>query len=456
MFPYREVILTLADYDLQKKYSDEISRLRYLGSIDQSIDKCKEASLKFPDSNFFYKILGDLYSQKKDFGNASIAYIEQLKHLNERPDQFKAFARFYQMLEKKTPPDFIKQFRKEILGEIQREKIEPNVIKLIISFLGGEFLQDEGTIAFLKKTDDDRNFAEVKKYVNNLEDIESIQAMIKWRIEAKDRNNSHKTDDYFISVGEKLELYGLTLKLIEKIYSQNAKPNPIVIRTLLRICRKQDDYTFAERILNINSDFVLRSDFNIQYELVYFFEYKCNDELLERTLNRMRTQSATSSIPIARTLYNFYLRLNRFEEAKEISEHIRELEVSRHTSSQISRAEEQLESEQGVWIKLQELISEQEHNRQMIAMRDLLKGFSHELGQPITNIRYSTQLYQMKTQRGLATEEDILTLLQLILNQTERVGKMLKRFSPIVSSESKTDKFNVFNKIKDQSFFLWD
>ena len=53
-------------YIHQKQYSDEISKLRYDENINEAIDKCREATTVFSESNFFYKILGDLYVQKSE------------------------------------------------------------------------------------------------------------------------------------------------------------------------------------------------------------------------------------------------------------------------------------------------------------------------------------------------------------------------------------------------------
>ena len=83
----------------------------------------------------------------------------------------------------------------------------------------------------------------------------------------------------------------------------------------------------------------------------------------------------------------------------------------------------------------------------MVALRDLLKGFSHELGQPITNIRYGVQLQKIRMQKGIDAREDVETLLNLILAQTSRIGNMLDRFRPIVSSKSEQTIFSVENCI---------
>ncbi len=437
----------MTEFSQQRAYSEEISRLRYLGELEIAIKKCKEAIQLFPSSNFFYKILGDLYAQTGEYYDASQAYIDQLKLLGDRPEQFKNFARFYQLLEKNTSDVFVSKIRKLILDEVQRGEIPTQIKEKLSTFLGPEFLIDEKTYILLKKTNDDQYLNEIIKTIDSINDKDIIRSIIYWSINIEDRSKCHNIDSYFVTVAEKFEMYTEAINLIDKVLMQRIKPNPTMIRALFRICRKIGDYTYAEKALKINSTFIENSDFNIQYELVYFFEYKGDEVLLERTLNKMRTNSANSSIPISRTLYNFYLRFNRFEDAKEISEHIRSLEAAKKSNSQVSRIDVQFESEQGVWDKIQELVSDQEHNRQMIAMRELLKGFSHELGQPITNIRYSTQLYQMKAQKGALTENSIDELIKIIMSQTDRIGNLLARFRPIVSSKSKNEMFNVFDRI---------
>ena len=84
----------------------------------------------------------------------------------------------------------------------------------------------------------------------------------------------------------------------------------------------------------------------------------------------------------------------------------------------------------------------------MLALRDLLKGFSHELGQPITNIRYKIQLQQLRIKRGIATMDEVQDLFVTILAQTERIGFMLDRFRPIVSSKSVQESFCVNECVK--------
>ena len=81
-------------------------------------------------------------------------------------------------------------------------------------------------------------------------------------------------------------------------------------------------------------------------------------------------------------------------------------------------------------------------------MSELLKGFSHELGQPITNIRYGIQLFQMKMKRGIDTREELETLFDNVLAQISRIKDMLTRFSPITSERNAPKEFCVADEIE--------
>ena len=433
------------------QYQNEINHFRHAGDINRAIEICRKAIAEYPSGNYFYKVLGDLYLQDDDCKSAAKAYLEQLKRLQQKPEHFKAFARFYRLLSSKVSTEFLAQYRQEIVAAIKEGEIADNIHQLLIRNFGNDFITDKELQELLVKSDRDKYFWEIKQFAENAPD-DSVRAMIIYQSRKDSSGQNMKIKEFLISVAEKRGMYQEALGLIGNLLSVQKRPNPTTIRTLLRISRKQQDYTYAEQILVINEDLIEKSDFNIQYELVYYFSSIRNSDLLEQTLKMMQ-RSATSSIPIARTLYNFYLIFNRFEYAQLLSEHIQKLtEEQRRRRRQErqfqSHQEEQLESEQAVWQTMKDLVSEQEHNRQMIAIRDLLKGFSHELGQPITNIRYMVQLQQMKIQRGKGTAEEIDRLLISILEQTARIGTLLERFQPIVSSKSTMTLFSINACIK--------
>lgn len=371
-----------------------------------------------------------------------------------RPEKFSVFVTAYRNLEKNAPREIMQSFLEDIKGSLNSESLSEELRKNLYIFLGSQLVVDDAFLRLAEQADSDDNFDRIKSKVDGWEaaqDIAKIEALATLKLDKENDAKSKRIDTFLIYRLEKWEKYDLALALIEK--TQKPYQNKLILAAMLRICRKKEDYAFVEKELDIDERFIDTSDFNLQYELVYYFRSKDDDEGLERTLRQMRSRSATRSIPIARTLYNFYLSLDRFKDAQSIYDHIQHLEQERavereqrrkgRTRPSSSRSEEQMESEQAVWQRMKELVSEQEHNRQMIALRDLLKGFSHELGQPITNIRYAVQLYQKKVQRDLDTPEALQVLLSDILRQTDRIGMLLSRFGPIVSPKDESGAFSV-------------
>lgn len=432
------------------QFNDEINKLRFDGNLSGAIQRCRDAISTYPDDNYFYKVLGDLCFQQKEYDAASRAYLEQLKRLSKRPEHFKAFARFYRQFNEEAPKDLCVQFREQLIKAIKNGEIAPNIQQILVEIFGDAFVVDDDLKTMLSKSDNDLYLNEVKQFVETAS-LNDVRSIIIHQIDLNNHCTNPKTKEYLISVAEKNALFSEAQQLVGKTILKQETPNPTLIRTLLRTSRKQQDYHYAEQLLAINEELIEKSDFNIQYELVYYFDSIGNRELLDKTLKRMRS-SAESSIPIARTLYNFYLTFDRFEDAQILSEHIQRLIAQKRTEAKQDqhqdRNEEQLESEQVVWQRVKELVSEKEHNRQMLALRDLLKGFSHELGQPITNIRYKIQLQQLRMKRGKGTMDEVQDLFDTILAQTERIGVMLDRFRPIVSSKSVQEVFCVNDCIK--------
>jgi len=435
-------------YLLENAFSNEIFKLRSEGQLDFAIKKCKEAVAKFPENNFFFKILGDIYLQKGELLEAADAYLENLKRLKNHPGRFRTFIRFYRVFKKRASEALDYEYKQKIKAAIEDGEIGEEIAECLISFLGNEVISDKNLIDFLRLVNDDKNYSEVVSQINNWDDahnIAGVQAVLQHKLNsdslnADNHNKSRKIDAFLVEYCEKSGRLDSALSLIQK--TQKPYENRAMICRILRICRRTSDYSFAETELQIDEKFIESADFNIQYELVYYFESKNDAARLQRTLKAME-RSANRSIPIARTLYNFYLTFNKFDEAQAVYERIQGMEARKKHSVSDARREEQLESEQVVWQRMKELVSEQEHNRQMMAMRELLKGFSHELGQPITNIRYAVQLHQMKMQRRKDTPQDAESLMKMILEQTSRIGGLLARFGPIVSSRSQEEFFSV-------------
>lgn len=425
----------------ENTYSDEIRQLRYANKLSEAATKCKEAIEEYPDNNFFYKILGDIYLQMAQYQLASDAYLENLKRL-KNADRFKSFIRFYRTMQKKAPDYVNRELRLKVKDAISNHFFVQEIEESLIELIGNEISQDDEVVQILALSNDDKNYKAVKNKIeqwDSEQNTTNIRLLINHKLTSEDFTKCDNINRYIIQFLERTGRYGEALEVIEKT---QAPYNLSMKCAILRNCRRISNYDLANRILIINDSFISTADFNILYELVYYFQSKDDYESIDRTLRAMRSP-ADKSIPIARTLYNFYLSFGKLDDAQKIYEHIKFLEASQKASNSRTRKDELLESDQFVWQTIKDLVSEREHNRQMIALRDLLKGFSHELGQPVTNIRYAIQLQQMKMKRGVFVQEDIVTLLDSVLNQTTRIGKLLDRFRPIVSSKSTESMFSI-------------
>jgi len=440
----------------------EISDLRFNKKIESAIERCEFAIKEYPNNNLFYKLLGDLSIQNGNWKVAKTAYINQLKCLGNNTEYFKHFVRFYYRFQKCVPDSEFKAFKSELINLKNAGVLSENIQKELVSSIFPELSSHKNLIYLIDKNNNDDCLDKIRLEMDKINDESEIGTLINYLIQSRKDSNKN-TYIYFASYAEKHKKYKEALELLLITNNKNDKMNPTIVRAIFRICRMKHDYSEAETTFKIDGAFISNSDFNIQYELVYYFEYKDDQNALNSVLKRMRG-SASGSAPIAKTLYNFYLKFNKFDEANELSEHINELEKKQKRNENNndvieSRIDAQNESEFELRIKMQELVSEQEHNRQMIAIRELLKGFSHELGQPITNIRYAIQLYNLKVEKGRNEKEDIPILLDKIIKQTDRVGTLLQRFRPIVSSKSSKTEFGlldnitqVFNNLSDRLY----
>jgi signal transduction histidine kinase len=100
------------------------------------------------------------------------------------------------------------------------------------------------------------------------------------------------------------------------------------------------------------------------------------------------------------------------------------------------------------------LYSELEHQKQKAAFSDLAFGISHELGQPITNIRYTIQYYRKLFEKTISTDL-VFNIFDSILEETERMGRLINRLAPLTSRQSVIEPFDLMtiiqNRVKAES-----
>jgi len=81
-------------------------------------------------------------------------------------------------------------------------------------------------------------------------------------------------------------------------------------------------------------------------------------------------------------------------------------------------------------------------------VNELIRGIAHELGQPVTNIRYTVQFHRKMLEKAEITKEEVFKIFDSILEETERMGRLIKRLSPITSGKSVIENFDLIDLIQ--------
>jgi signal transduction histidine kinase len=252
-----------------------------------------------------------------------------------------------------------------------------------------------------------------------------------------------RIDLYCVSLYEKLELYEHALKVVTELLA--LRLDPVAIRSLFRMCRITKNYDKVDELLSKEPSIIKANEFNVLYELVYYFEAKNDFDQLQKVLRTIDKRFATN-LPVLRTLRNFYIRFGMLEDARRLEPAILKLfprddRISGRFIKEVAESEAELAS------KVQDLYSELEHQKQLAAISDLTMGISHELGQPITNIRYTIQFYKKLFDKKL-TKENVINVFDSVLEETERMGALINGLAPLTSSKSVTEQVDLVDRIK--------
>lgn len=421
------------------EFSESISEKRRMGKTDDAIDVALRAKERYPEENIFEKLLGDICFQEKRYQLARESYINFLKKIGNKTQYVKHFAYFMQRYSEIAEREAILEYCHIVKkciddGEIDKSAI-PGICEILSRYM------DIPEIKFFQK---DSYFQAAVEYLGGLEDSGQLYILYYKILSLNHSEKNKRIDKYVVSSMEKKELYGEALQLIEKVLDYDR--DQVAVRTLFRICRKLNDYSSAERYILKHPEIKTQENFNVLYEMVFYYSKTGNIEERNGTLRKIE-KCGNDSIPIMRTLYNFYLQFGLLEKAIEVKNKIASSEGSHKEKNEREQQEE--DAAQALLFAIKELFEELEHSRKLISMSELLKGFSHELGQPITNIRYGVQLYQMKMERGVNTEGELTELFNDILSQTFRIRNLLSRFSPVVNEKENMTEFSVTEEIKD-------
>jgi signal transduction histidine kinase len=435
--------------------NERMRMLRAQGRLGEAIELCERIAKERPSNYFYPKILGDLYFQEGDYDSAAKSYIDFLVRLPAvSRSPFADFAKRYYRLKKAWPPDKLSIYAELIMTEIQRhglsEQITTRCRYLIMSDLppdhGNGFATSSEGEKFVLLLSDDAHFERLVSATKRLErqnPTELIYLLDRYVLNRARTNGTFRIDSFCISIYEKAEKHENALKLAEEMLSVRMDAN--LIRSFFRLSRKSGSYARTERLLEKHPEILRQDAFPVLYELVYYFEAVNRFEDVRLTLGKME-RGFRDSAPIQKTLRNFYIRFGMVDDAKRVERSIAAMRGP-HTKASGRFSDTVQESEFEIGSKIKELYSEVEHQRRLAAISDLTTGISHELGQPITNIRYTIQFYRRQFEREI-TRERVLEVFDSVLEETERMGSLMKRLSPITSSRSVVERFDLVDRIR--------
>ncbi|NUM48384.1 MAG: GHKL domain-containing protein [Anaerolineales bacterium] len=442
----------MLDQSSRVDYALRISDLQRSGNIVGAIKACQEAAALFPEEYFYPEMVGDLYFQQGDYEAAADAYLEFLGKLTSSHSNVfqQDFARRYFRLKRAWSKDKFSRFIQRITSNINKGNLDAEITlhvrELIKEDLPREVKVSSDANKLIALLSDDKQFDEFARQAKQLEktnssDLENI--LDQYILNRPRMSKAFRIDSHCISVYEKAEKYENALKIAKELLA--IRIDSVVARSIFRICRKIENYEVADRILAKFPALLNQKDFNVMYELVYYYESKDQIEKVKDIIKRIE-RTGLESIPIQKTARNFYLRFGLLEDANRVENNISKLYASgQRTQNKFS--EEVQESQEKIWSTIKDLSSELEHQRQLTAISDLTTGISHELGQPITNIRYTVQYYKRIFEKKFE-KEIVLNVFDSILEETERMGGLIKRLAPLTSSKSVIEKFDLIDRIQ--------
>lgn len=426
--------------------------LRGGGKLDEALDCCEEAIANFPSEYFFYKIKGDILVQKCLFTEAFEIYIQYLLLIPDVKLSFSDFAGRYNRLKKLVSLEERKAYAAKILDLILINKV-PGYLKekcqeLINDDIEIPYYFSEDAKALITAIEDKSSSGHLHEMFKAMEgkDIGELERLLdRYVLDDTKEISNYPFARHCISFYEKQGKFPNALKLAEKLLL--IKFDSIVARTYLRICRKIDDYDKIGIFLTKHPLILKSSDFNVLYELVYFYEWQKDIEQVVNTL-RLIEKNGANSIAIQKTAKNFYLRFGYLEDADRVDKYITSMYSQTETNPKNTKNQDAVEESQAfIWSTIKDLSTKLEHEQQITAIADLTSGISHELGQPITNIRYTVQFYSKMFKEQLSKSE-VLEVFSSILEETERMGGLVKRLSPITSSRNTIENVDIIERIR--------
>lgn len=430
---------------------EKISTLRLRGDISGAILLCRQGLNLWPADGFFFRILSDLLFQAGRHEEAFVALADFVGSNKPGANLISAFGKRYHRFRRVLPAGEMHRYARvlsEALGSAElHPQLERSIRKILLADLEISVGDEQGDQVRIIKDllSDDANFDAFVRHEKQLEVANPdflIAILDKYVLSRPKSLKTYRIDLHCVSIYEKFGRIDSARRVVSELLEERLEPT--AARSLFRLCRIKKDYSSADKLLEKNPALLRSREFNLLYEFVYYFESKDDFHEVQGVLRTIEKSYATN-FPVLRTLRNFYIRFGLIEEARGLEKRLAGLFAKKGAGEKFTA--EVAESEIELASKVEELYSQLEHQTQLAAISDLTTGISHELGQPITNIRYTIQFYRRMFEGG-ASFSEISAVFDSILEETQRMGGLIRRLSPLTSSRSVITEFDVSERIR--------
>ncbi len=243
-----------------------------------------------------------------------------------------------------------------------------------------------------------------------------------------------------LSVFEKYLNKETAAQIADKILLNKDAKKSYPFAALLRICRAKNDYSRIDELFKLVPELKLLNTFEVLYELTFYFDTKGNYESLDKTIHTLIIGFKGNSI-ILKTALSLCLKYGLYDKYQDILTKPKVKFISPKPTGGF--AEEIAEDE------YQQVI-------RSAALADLTNGIAHEFGQPVTNIRFAIQYHKKlfgDNPDDKVDKKEVVSLFDEILQQTERIGHLNEKLSPITTTKTapvSQDLSTVFQNLKNQ------
>ncbi len=237
-----------------------------------------------------------------------------------------------------------------------------------------------------------------------------------------------------LSVYEKYLNKEKASEIANKIIKYSSNQPSYALASLLRICRNKGSYKQVDLLFEEQTALKKINTFEVLYELTFYYNSKNNIEAIDAIISQL-ISTYRSNMPILKTASALCIRYGLYEKYQHLLTPPQRNFISDNKNSIIKEIEEE----------------EYEKVFRSAALADLTNGIAHEFGQPVTNIRFGIQYYSKiftKDNDNKVDKEKVLNIFNDILVQTERIGRLINRLSPITSTKSINTQFDLVETLK--------